>query len=318
MELMDSLKMGKGVLSLVHSVFLLISLIAFQSSALAATESKKSAKKRLPGCLGLSATALNQRAAPFQSIIQANAKRYGVDENLIKAVIAVESCYQVKARSHANAQGLMQLIPATAERFGVTNPYSSQQNIRGGTRYLSWLLKRFRGDMTKALAGYNAGEGAVDKYRGVPPYRETQFYVKHVTMLYKRLGGKAPASVVDSLPIVAQSEPVRYVDGMAITAGRIKVLPADVKARQLAQARARQAAQNRQQAQGMRVQRAVYRGGAQAQKAALLRGGVGVRGGQVTHRPAKPRRVAHTYSVAKPGRAGLQANKARAPHLYKH
>ena len=103
-----------------------------------------------------------------------------VSPALALAVIAVESAGRVEARSHANAQGLMQLIPATAERFGVTDAYDPAQNIRGGVTYLDWLIERFDGDAVLALAGYNAGEGAVDKHRGIPPYKETRAYVPKV------------------------------------------------------------------------------------------------------------------------------------------
>src|SRR3546814_17601878 len=80
----------------------------------------------------------------------------------------------------------MQLMPATAQRFGVGNPFDAGQNIQGGVKYLAWLLKRFNGDLTLAAAGYNAGEGAVDKYNGVPPYKETQRYVQRVGVLAER------------------------------------------------------------------------------------------------------------------------------------
>jgi soluble lytic murein transglycosylase-like protein len=109
---------------------------------------------------------------------------YGVPEALLRAVIHAESAFRPSAISHANAQGLMQLIPATAERFGVTNPWDPAQNIGGGAQYLAWLLRYFQGDLVKALAGYNAGEGAVVRHGGVPPYRETQAYVVRVQQLY--------------------------------------------------------------------------------------------------------------------------------------
>src|SRR5215208_2108551 len=108
----------------------------------------------------------------------------GVDPRFIHAVIWQESKYVTQARSHAGAQGLMQLMPATAKRFGCENPNDPVQNITAGTKYLSWLLKRFSGNVELALAGYNAGEGAVDKYDGIPPYNETQKYVKIISKRY--------------------------------------------------------------------------------------------------------------------------------------
>ena len=122
----------------------------------------------------------------YQSEVAAAAREYGVDEAVVRAVIHAESAFNAKARSHVGAQGLMQLMPATAERFGVSNAYDASQNIRGGVKYLAWLLKRFDGNLTLAAAGYNAGEGAVDKYDGVPPYKETQRYVQRVGVLADR------------------------------------------------------------------------------------------------------------------------------------
>lgn len=111
-------------------------------------------------------------------------EREGVDPRFIHAVIWQESRYQVSAVSHVGAQGLMQLMPATAKRFGCEDPNDMASNVAAGTKYLSWLLKRFDGDVRLALAGYNAGEGAVDKYKGVPPYNETQNYVDKISANY--------------------------------------------------------------------------------------------------------------------------------------
>jgi soluble lytic murein transglycosylase-like protein len=111
-------------------------------------------------------------------------QRHSVDPRFIHAVIWQESKYKNQAKSHAGAQGLMQLIPATAERFGCEDVYDPAQNIEAGTKYLSWLLKRFDGNVELALAGYNAGEGAVDKYNGIPPYNETRNYVKIISKRY--------------------------------------------------------------------------------------------------------------------------------------
>ena len=108
----------------------------------------------------------------------------GVDPRFIHAVIKQESKYNAKAVSYAGAQGLMQMMPATAKRFGLKDPFDPAANVEAGTKYLKWLLERFNGDVSLALAGYNAGEGSVDKYKGVPPYSETQNYVKKIVANY--------------------------------------------------------------------------------------------------------------------------------------
>ncbi len=117
------------------------------------------------------------------------AREIKLDPLLILAVMAIESRLNPFAESPVGAQGLMQLMPPTARRFGVTDSYDAAQNIRGGVQYLSWLLKRFNGNLTLAAAGYNAGEGAVDRHGGVPPYSETQYYVKRVALLADRYRG---------------------------------------------------------------------------------------------------------------------------------
>jgi len=122
----------------------------------------------------------------YRSEIAAAAAQFGVEEAIVRAIIHAESAYNPGAVSRVGAQGLMQLMPATARRFGVANSFDPAQNIRGGVQYLGWLLKRFNGDLTLAAAGYNAGEGAVDKYKGVPPYSETQRYVQRVALLADR------------------------------------------------------------------------------------------------------------------------------------
>ena len=156
---------------------------------------KKVTKKITHPCARKSAAQLNKRAAPYLKSIQSHAKKYGVDSDLVKSVITIESCYRKKARSHKGAQGLMQLIPATASRFGIKNAYDSHQNILGGTRYLAWLSKRFGGDLSKVLAGYNAGEGKVDRYNGIPPYRETRNYVHDVLAVYKKFKQQGKAQI---------------------------------------------------------------------------------------------------------------------------
>ena len=128
------------------------------------------------------------RPAPahVRKLVRSLAPEFRLDAELVLAVVQVESNYDPGARSPKNAQGLMQLIPETAERFGVKNVWDPEENLRGGMAYLRWLLDRFNGDLSLALAGYNAGEGAVDRHRGVPPYDETQDYVRRVTGMLGR------------------------------------------------------------------------------------------------------------------------------------
>jgi soluble lytic murein transglycosylase-like protein len=122
--------------------------------------------------------------ADLDRIIFEAGVREGVDPRLIHAVIWQESRYKPSAVSHAGAQGLMQLMPAAAKRFKCEDRNDPAQNVTAGTKYLRWLLKRFEGNVTLALAGYNAGEGSVDKHDGVPPFNETQKYVRVITGRY--------------------------------------------------------------------------------------------------------------------------------------
>ena len=138
-----------------------------------------------PG-LDFHSVALNRDA--FAEEIAAAAARHGVDPAFVRAVVHAESAFDPNALSNKGAQGLMQLMPATADRFGVSDPFTPAQNIEGGTRYLAWLLKRFNGDMRLAAAGYNSGEGNVDRYGGVPPFEETQRFVERVGILHARYG----------------------------------------------------------------------------------------------------------------------------------
>jgi soluble lytic murein transglycosylase-like protein len=122
----------------------------------------------------------------FAAEIRRAAQKHGVDEAIIRAIIHAESAYRPNVVSPKNAQGLMQLIPATARRFGVNDAFDPAQNIDGGVQYLAFLLKRYKNDLTLAAAAYNAGKGAVDRYKGVPPYRETRNYVVRVGQLADR------------------------------------------------------------------------------------------------------------------------------------
>jgi hypothetical protein len=134
------------------------------------------------------ADALGANDGRLDRIVRDAAARHQVDPALVKAVISTESGWNPHAVSRKGAVGLMQLIPGTAQRFGVGNPYDPAQNVEGGTTYLKALLDRYNGDLSKTLAAYNAGEHAVDANRGVPPYWETQRYVQKVQDAYFRPG----------------------------------------------------------------------------------------------------------------------------------
>lgn len=170
----------KALYKLLAPVLILASVLTLHGrvtapviAATPAVEQKESLGNLTSGDLGID-----------RMIIEAGAK-YGVDPILIYYVIRQESRFKPKARSGKDAQGLMQIISATAERFKVENRYDPEQNIGGGVRYLKWLLKRFDGDVKLALAGYNAGEGSVEKCGNkVPDYKETKNYVQRITSAY--------------------------------------------------------------------------------------------------------------------------------------
>ena len=122
----------------------------------------------------------------YSKEIRAAAAKHGVDEALVRAVIHAESGFRKNALSHKGAQGLMQLIPATADRFGVSDPFNASENIEGGVAYLKFLMQKFDGNIKLVTAAYNAGEGAVSRHGGVPPYSETQVYVERVGILHRR------------------------------------------------------------------------------------------------------------------------------------
>lgn len=122
----------------------------------------------------------------LSGLIYHQSKKYDVDESLVKAVIFTESYFNPNATSHKGASGLMQLMPATAEKYGVKDLYNPRQNIIAGIQHLKYLLSRYPYKLKFAIAAYNAGENAVDKFNGIPPYKETQGYVKKVMKHYKR------------------------------------------------------------------------------------------------------------------------------------
>ena len=152
------------------------------------------------------ATRSNQ---PFEPLIRQHASRHGVRADLVRAVIQVESAFNPKAVSPKGAMGLMQLMPATAKQFGVVDPFNPAENIRAGVSYLRQLLDRYDHDEQLALAAYNAGPGAVDKYGSkVPPYKETQNYVSKITGIQGNVRSAPGAriyrvtEIVDGLPVV--------------------------------------------------------------------------------------------------------------------
>jgi hypothetical protein len=151
----------------------------------------------------------------IDSYIVESSKRYNIDPLLIYSQMHQESSFKLRATSNKGASGLMQLMPATARRFGVTSIYDPKQNIDAGVKYMRWLLDTFKGDVILALAGYNAGEGAVMKYGwNVPPYRETQEYVRRISARYNAIGN--PTNLAKTLRQVSKDE-VAQIDSKQAT-----------------------------------------------------------------------------------------------------
>jgi soluble lytic murein transglycosylase-like protein len=162
---------------------------------------------------GVTRKAPGSRATAYDSLIAEHAERHDLEPDFVKAVIQAESAFNPWARSVKGAMGLMQLMPATAAQYKVTNAYDPAQNIRAGVAYLKSLLTRFGNDISLALAAYNAGPGAVEKYDGVPPYKETRNYV---TRIRKNAGVDDPVRPSNALyavtEIVNGQKQTRYYD----------------------------------------------------------------------------------------------------------
>jgi soluble lytic murein transglycosylase-like protein len=140
----------------------------------------------------------------YGPLIEDAAKRHGVDSALVKAIIKVESNFDPAAVSYKGCKGLMQLHPETATRFGVTDIFDPTQNIEGGTKFLRFLLDYFKNDVTLAVAAYNAGENAVARFRGVPPYRETRDYVRKIAALYTAPETPTVTAAVEEQPQISR------------------------------------------------------------------------------------------------------------------
>ncbi|MGV6809321.1 MAG: transglycosylase SLT domain-containing protein [bacterium] len=174
------------------------------------------AKRRGGGCQTLSPQWLAQKAHQYDNEIRSASKRYGVNQALIKSVITVESCFKSRARGTSGEKGLMQLMPGTARRFKVRNGYSTWQNVHGGTQYLGFLLRRYNGNLGRAVAAYNGGEGNVDRSGGIP--RRNRGYVKKVMQAYRKFSNNStsyhpvphkPSKADKKAVIVAESQAVK-------------------------------------------------------------------------------------------------------------
>jgi soluble lytic murein transglycosylase-like protein len=136
-------------------------------------------------CLGLTPQSMQARAERYAPLIKKHATAHGLEPSLVSAVMRVESCYDSRAVSRSGAQGLMQLMPATAIELGVNDSFDPEQNVGGGVRYLARMFKRFGNDVRLALAAYNAGPSAVEAFADVPPFPDTQSYVMRILKLYQ-------------------------------------------------------------------------------------------------------------------------------------
>ena len=180
---------------------------------------------RVNGSVPTDSYLVDRRAnpSPYDGIIDAEARAEGVDATLVKSVMLVESNFNPRAVSKKGARGLMQLMPEAARRFGVSDRFDVEQSIRGGVRYLATLLALFKGDVALAVAGYNAGENAVARHAGVPPYAETREYVRRVLVAHKGTSVPAISGAFRGVPtgsvrLASRAAPVKVlrVDGTAV------------------------------------------------------------------------------------------------------
>jgi membrane-bound lytic murein transglycosylase MltF len=190
---------------------------------------------RVNGSVPTDSYLVDRRAnpSPFDALIEAESRAEGVDATLVKSVMLVESNFNPRAESKKGARGLMQLMPEAARRFGVSDRFDVAQSIRGGVRYLATLLAIFKGDVALAVAGYNAGENAVARHSGVPPYAETREYVRRVLVAHKgtsvpAIGGAFRGVPTGSVRLASRAAPVRvsHVDGTAVFSNTGDVPPA--------------------------------------------------------------------------------------------
>jgi hypothetical protein len=212
---------GVGRDDAVAASFFAIAADAGHGQAKAMLEHAGEARGELPACMKgpehVPALPLLEEPDPFvqltpeqgriAEVVGRIAPRFGVEPRLALAVIAVESNFVATARSVKDARGLMQLIPETADRFNVRNVYNVDENVRGGVTYLRWLLAYYRGNVALAAAAYNAGEGAVDRWGGIPPYAETREYVKRVLSLFRSDTHPYDPAIVAPSPILSAQPP---------------------------------------------------------------------------------------------------------------
>lgn len=166
---------------------------------------------RAPTVRATRPSSLPARARAFDEVIELHAAEQNLPSDLVRAVIQAESGFDSNAVSPKGAMGLMQLMPATATEFGVTNPFHPEQNIRAGVAYLRRLMDRYDSDVSLALAAYNAGPGAVERYSGIPPYRETRDYVKKITRVTESVPQPPRATAIYKWVDLVDGRPVtRY------------------------------------------------------------------------------------------------------------